>query len=272
MRPTLARRSLLRLAAACPLCAATAALTTTAATTARADSMPPHGAHDAPHWGYEGATGPARWSELSADFRTCALGQDQTPVDLHAGIMARPGSVSFNYQAMPLKVTNNGHTIQVNVPSGNRMMLGADDYQLLQFHFHHPSEHLLEGKGFDLECHFVHRTGNGALAVVGVFIRPGAENAALAPIWQAMPDKESPEIAVPGITVDTAALLPKDRFYYRYMGSLTTPPCTEGITWTVFRAPVEASPEQIRRFAALFPDNARPVQPLHRRFLLEAGA
>jgi carbonic anhydrase len=265
MRPTLARRSLLRLAAACPLCAA-------AATAALADATLPHASHDAPHWSYEGAAGPTKWSELSGDFRACAVGVDQAPVDLHGGIMAQTGPLSFNYQAMPLKVTNNGHTIQVNAPPGSRLVLGTDDYELLQFHFHHPSEHLLEGKGFDLECHFVHRSRSGALAVVGVFIRPGAENAALAPIWQAMPDKETAELTIAGVNVDTAALLPKDRFYYRYMGSLTTPPCTEGITWTVFRAPVEASPQQIRRFAALFPGNARPIQPLNRRFLLETGA
>ncbi len=261
MRPLLARRSLLSLAAVCPLCAATAVRAQTA----------PHGAHDAPHWGYEGAAGPEKWGELSADFRTCSLGTQQTPVDLLAGITAQTGPVAFGYQAMPLAVLNNGHTIQVNAPSGSHVMLGDTRYELLQFHFHHPSEHLLAGKGFEMECHFVHRAANGALAVVGVFIRPGAANAALAPIWQAMPDKEAPATAVPGVMVDTAALLPGDRVYFRYMGSLTTPPCTEGITWTVFRAPVEASPEQIRRFAALFPLNARPVQPLNRRFLLESS-
>ncbi|MDR3535379.1 MAG: carbonic anhydrase family protein [Acetobacteraceae bacterium] len=262
MRPLLARRSLLSLAAACPLCAATAVRAQTA----------PHDAHDAPHWSYEGAGGPEKWGELSADFRTCSLGTQQTPVDLLVGIRAQTGPVAFRYQKMPLTVLNNGHTIQVNAPAGSHVMLGDTSYELLQFHFHHPSEHLLAGKGFEMEGHFVHRAANGALAVVGVFIKPGAANAALAPIWQAMPDKEAPATAIPGVTVDTAALLPKDRVYFRYMGSLTTPPCTEGITWTVFRAPVEASPEQIRRFATLFPLNARPVQPLNRRFLLESGA
>ncbi len=232
---------------------------------------PTNGAHDAPHWGYEGAGGPDKWSELSTDFRTCSLGTQQTPIDLLAGIKAQTGPVAFGYKPIPLTVLNNGHTIQVNAAPGSGLMLGNVSYELLQFHFHHPSEHLLAGKGFDMECHFVHRTASGALAVVGVFIRPGAANASLAPIWQAMPEKEAPPKAIPGVVVETAALLPKDQTYFRYMGSLTTPPCSEGITWTVFRAPVEASAEQIRQFAALFPGNARPVQPLNRRFLLESA-
>jgi carbonic anhydrase len=140
----------------------------------------------------------------------------------------------------------------------------------VQFHFHHPSEHLLSGKPFDLEGHLVHRASTGDLAVLGVFIKPGARNAALQPIWDAMPPSEAPERNAGG-AFDPSALLPKDSSYFRYMGSLTTPPCSEGLTWTVFREPIEASPEQIRQFAALFPNNARPVQGRNRRFVIEAN-
>jgi carbonic anhydrase len=121
-----------------------------------------------------------------------------------------------------------------------------------------------------MELHFVHKSASGGLAVVGVFIQPGQTNAALAPIWAAMPPHEAVPTPIDGVTVAPNLLLPKDRNYIRYMGSLTTPPCSEGLTWTVFRSPIEASPEQIRAFANLFPLNARPLQPLNRRFLLES--
>ena len=263
MSSALTRRSLFGFTAAafCPLCGP--ALAADPALGA------PHPTGSPPHWGYEGANGPTHWGELSADFRTCSIGMQQTPIDLAGAIKAQPGPLRIDYRPMPLRVVNNGHTIQVNTPPGNRLQIAGKTYELLQFHFHHPSEHLLAGKAFDLECHFVHRAADGALAVIGVFIRPGAANASLTPIWQAMPTAPGPEKAVSGVTVDTAGLLPKHQAYYRYFGSLTTPPCSEGITWTVFRTPVHASHAQIRRFAALFPMNARPVQPLNRRFLLQ---
>lgn len=263
MSSALTRRSLFGFTAAalCPLCAPALA--------AEPAQNAPHPAGAPPHWGYEGEAGPTHWGELSADFRTCAIGVQQAPIDLSGAIKAHPGPLHLEYRPIPLRVVNNGHTIQVNTPPGNRLQIAEKTYELQQFHFHHPSEHLLAGKAFDLECHFVHKAADGALAVIGVFIRPGSANAALTPIWQAMPSAPGPEKAVAGVLVDSAGLLPKQRVYYRYFGSLTTPPCTEGITWTVFRTPVHASPEQIRRFAALFPMNARPAQPLNRRFLLQ---
>lgn len=263
MSSILTRRSLFGFTAAalCPLCVPALA--------AEPRQNLAHQAGAPPHWGYTGADGPAHWGELSADFRTCAIGTQQTPINLTDAIKAQLGATRIDYRPIPLRVINNGHTIQVNTPPGNRLQIADKTYELRQFHFHHPSEHLLAGKAFDLECHFVHQAADGALAVVGVFIRPGRVNASLTPIWQAMPTEPGPERVVPGVTVDTADLLPKHRVYYRYFGSLTTPPCSEGITWTVFRTPVHASQEQIRRFAALFPLNARPVQPLNRRFLLQ---
>lgn len=262
MSSALTRRSLFGFTAAalCPLCATALA--------AEPAQNAPHPAGAPQHWGYEGDAGPSHWGELSADFRTCTIGVQQAPIDLSGAIKAQPGPLQVEHRPMPLRVVNNGHTIQVNTPPGNRLEIAGKAYDLLQFHFHHPSEHLLAGKAFDLECHFVHKAADGALAVIGVFIRPGAANASLTPIWQAMPSAAGPEKTVSGVLVDTAGLLPKQRGYYRYFGSLTTPPCSEGITWTVFRTPVHASPEQIRRFAALFPMNARPAQPLNRRFLL----
>jgi carbonic anhydrase len=222
------------------------------------------------HWSYAGDSGPAHWGELQPDFKVCQLGLEQTPIDLDGAIKGAPGSIAFDYKPLPLRILNNGHTIQVNAEAGCACTIAGTRYELSQFHFHHPSEHLLAGKPFDLECHFVHKSAAGALAVVGVFIRPGARNAALAPLFDAMPAKEGPELRAAG-TIDPAALLPSSASYFRYMGSLTTPPCSEGLTWTVYREPIEASPEQIRQFATLFANNARPVQKRNRRFVIEAN-
>lgn len=263
------RRTLLRQlgasAVACPICLSALARAPAALAAETAGE-----AHAKPHWGYEGAGGPQNWGKLEPQFKVCELGLEQTPIDLNAGIKASVGGVNLSYQPMPLKVLNNGHTIQVNCEPGSRARINNTTYDLLQFHFHHPSEHLLSGKAFDLECHFVHRSAAGDLAVVGVFIKPGAENDALQPVWQAMPTTETPERNT-GTTILLNGLLPSGREYFRYAGSLTTPPCSEGVLWTVFRNPVEASAEQIRRFAQLFPVNARPVMPLNRRFLLESS-
>jgi carbonic anhydrase len=267
---TMHRRTFLRMAATgsavgCACCLS--AFRAIAADTAHAAAAP----GNPPHWSYEGDTGPAHWGELSPDFKVCQLGLEQTPIDLAGGLKGElAGRVDIDYKPLPLRILNNGHTIQVNAEPGSACLIEATRYELLQFHFHHPSEHLLSGKPFDLEAHFVHRASSGDLAVLGVFVKPGARNAALQPIWDAMPRTETPERNAGG-SLDPSALLPKSSSYFRYMGSLTTPPCSEGLTWTVFRDAVEASPEQIRQFATLFPNNARPVQGRNRRFVIEAN-
>lgn len=224
-----------------------------------------------PHWSYEGETGPEHWGELSPEFRVCQLGLEQTPIDLTAPLKGEAGAISFDYKTMPLRLLNNGHTIQVNADPGCFCLIGNTRYDLAQFHFHHPSEHLLDGKAFDMEVHFVHKSAEGALAVVGVFIRAGAQNAGLEPIFAQMPASEGPEITATG-QFDPSTFFPNSKSYFRYAGSLTTPPCSEGLTWTVFKEPIEASREQIERFARLFPNNARPVQRKHRRFLIETSS
>jgi carbonic anhydrase len=262
----IARRELLRMAVAGCACCFAGRIGEVAASE--------HGgkaAHAAPHWSYEGTTGAEHWGELSPDFRVCQLGLEQTPIDLTAGVKGDPGPIRFDYHSLPLRIVNNGHTVQVNTNSGCSMMIGAARYDLVQFHFHHPSEHLLDGKAYDMEVHFVHKAQNGALAVVGVFFKPGAHNYALEPIFSQMPRSEGAEITASG-ECDPASLFPVQKSFFRYMGSLTTPPCSEGLTWTIFREPVEASPDQIRSFAALFPNNARPVQRTNRRFIIETGS
>ncbi len=224
----------------------------------------------APHWGYEGAELPEHWGELSADFKTCKIGMEQTPIDLDGGVKAQfDKPLSLSYKAVGGKIVNNGHTIQVNMEKGCSCTIAEVSYDLLQFHFHHPSEHLLSGKPFPMELHLVHKSENGSLAVIGVFLTEGAANMLLTPVFDGMPMKAGDEKALAS-TLDPSGLFPTAHEYFRYMGSLTTPPCSEGLSWTVFKTPIEVSPEQIRKFAALFPHNARPIQKRNHRFLLDA--
>lgn len=259
---TIDRRMLIRGALACACCLK--------AGVAAASDAPPHGGAPSAHWSYEGDGNPEKWGELQSDFKMCQLGLEQTPIDLSNGIKGDVGSVEYDYRPLPLRIVNNGHTIQFNADPGSACVIGGTRHELLQFHMHHPSEHLLAGKGFDLECHFVHRSGAGALAVTGVFIRPGAANVALQTFFERMPAKAGPEVRADS-SIDIAGILPKSGGYFRYMGSLTTPPCSEGLTWTVHKEPVEASVEQIRKFASLFPKNSRPLQKRNRRFVIDAS-
>jgi carbonic anhydrase len=259
----LARRDMLKslaiTGALCPVCAALWP----------AAGLAQDAAHPAQHWSYAGEGGPENWGMLSPEFRVCALGFEQTPIDLTGGIKSQLSGILPIFRPMPLRILNNGHTIQVNCAEGSGSYIDGRRFDLVQFHFHHPSEHLLDGRNFDLELHFVHRSPEGQLAVLGVFIQAGAENPALAPIWAAMPATQTPETEI-GTEILPGALLPAERGFFRYQGSLTTPPCSEGVLWSVFRQPIEASAEQIRQFAEIFPVNARPVQPRHRRFLLDS--
>lgn len=258
---TIDRRKLLRGALACACCIR--------AGVTFASDAPAHGGATA-HWSYEGDGKPEKWGELQSDFKMCQLGLEQTPIDLSNGFKGDVGSIEYDYKALPLRILHNGHTIQVNADPGCACVIGGTRYELLQFHLHHPSEHLLAGKAFDLECHFVHKSDAGELAVTGVFIRRGAANMAMKIFFEQMPAKQGPEMRTDG-TIDIATILPKNGGYFRYMGSLTTPPCSEGLTWTVHKEPIEASVEQIRKFASLFPKNARPLQKRNRRFVIDAS-
>ncbi|NQW08888.1 MAG: carbonic anhydrase family protein [Alphaproteobacteria bacterium] len=225
-------------------------------------------AHGGPGaWSYEGASSPEHWGELSPGFKSCDLGVQQSPVDLSTPIQTNLGEVQIHWRSMTPAVVNNGRTIQVNTPKDNFIVLEGERFDLLQFHFHHPSEHLVSGRSHAMEVHFVHKSEAGALAVIGVFLTPGRENTALQTIWDVMP-QAADATAKTGSTIRPADLLPVDRNYFRYAGSLTTPPCSEIVNWVVYRAPIEASDAQITKFAHLFPMNARPAQRLHRRFLL----
>lgn len=225
-------------------------------------------AGDKPHWSYEGANGPDSWGKLDASYAACSGGTQQSPIDLANAVSADFGAQSIRWKPIKLRaIVNNGHTIQVNTPDAGHIELDRSRYDLVQFHFHHMSEHTVEGKRFPLEVHFVHTAANGdGLAVVGVFFEEGPENAVLAPIWAASPDREGE--ASSNELVDATALLPASSAVFRYAGSLTTPPCSEVVAWTVFKEPVSVSGDQIASFAKAFPNNFRPIQPMNRRFIL----
>jgi len=236
-------------------------------TTTKAIGAEEHaGGHGQLHWSYEGEGAPSHWSELSPEYGACGLGKEQSPIDLRGAIPSALPDPATAWKPIPLKVLNNGHTIQVDGTGGGSLVLDGQAYDLLQFHFHHPSEHVIEGRPAALEIHFVHKSEAG-LAVLGVMVVEGPANPVLEAIWDMIPAKGGETIEGPGM-LDFKSLLPLDPSTYRYAGSLTTPPCSEIVQWVVYRKPVTASDAQIKRFAALFPNNARPIQPLGRRKLL----
>jgi carbonic anhydrase len=221
------------------------------------------------HWGYIGHASPEYWGELSPEYQLCSNGKNQAPIDLHAMIEAELKPLSIAYKAGGVAVLNNGHTIQINYEPGSTLDVDDHVFELKQFHFHTPSENTIEGESFPMEMHLVHLDEAGNIAVVGVMFSEGTPNAELAKAWSVMP-KQADQQAVPGETLDAAALLPKNRDYYRFNGSLTTPPCTEGVTWIVLQEPVMVSAEQVETFAhVMHHPNNRPVQSVNARPVLK---
>jgi carbonic anhydrase len=224
-----------------------------------------HGAPGDVHWTYSGTGGPAEWGSLSSEFATCKSGEKQSPIDIDGGTPLGLTDIAFSYKPVAVEVINNGHTVQGNVKDAGGIVVDGTSYQLAQFHAHAPSEHTVNGKPADVEMHLVHKSAEGKLAVVGVLMQSGAHNEALAKAWAKLP-REGEKVAVG--TFDAATLLPADRLTYRYEGSLTTPPCTEGVRWHVMKSPVSLDASQIKAFKDLVGPNARPVQKLGERPLL----
>ena len=227
--------------------------------------------HGAPHWSYEGAEGPEHWSELSEDFLICSEGWNQSPINLVDDVHANLPELQFEYYSSTVDEINNGHTIQQNIKPGSfvRVPERNESYELKQFHFHSPSEHTVDGKHFAMEIHFVHTDKNGELAVVGVMIDEGEEHPVLSQLWAFMPENSGDTSQKP-IGIEETNLLPPTREYYAYSGSLTTPPCTEGVRWVVLKTPIQASAEQIAAFKnRMGPATNRPVQPIHARTILD---
>jgi carbonic anhydrase len=221
------------------------------------------------HWSYEGAAGPDHWGNLDAASNVCSTGSQQSPVDIRGTIRSQLPPLQIAWGNKPDTIVNNGHTIQLNFEPGNTLKVGQDSYTLLQFHFHHPSEHLIGGKKFPMEVHFVHSNAAGGLAVIGVLMTAGRPNATFSKIVATMPAHEGPPVKADA-AIDANKLLPARRSYYRYAGSLTTPPCSEIVNWLLLRDSIQVAQTDIDAFAKLYPLNARPVQKDNRRFLLSS--
>jgi carbonic anhydrase len=223
---------------------------------------------DTNHWTYSGEQGPENWAALAPEFAACA-GKNQSPINLTGFIRARLDPLKISYQAGGTEILNNGHTVQVNYAAGSSFSMHGIQFELKQFHFHAPSENHVDGKSYAMEAHLVHADKDGNLAVVALMFDEGAENKALAKIWPLIPDKAGEKTALRP-PFDVAQLLPARRDYYEFNGSLTTPPCTEGVLWFVIKKPVTASAHQVETFShTMHHPNNRPVQPINARTVLQ---
>lgn len=220
-----------------------------------------------PHWAYEGAGGPTHWGSLDAAYHACDVGKHQSPIAIHDATPADLPAINFSYQASPLKLIDNGHTEQVLYAPGSFITVGNHKYELQQFHFHHPAEEVVNGKSYPMVAHLVHKDAAGKLAVVAVLLDEGQANAVVQTVWTHLPAAKQmeKELAPAGVKVDASGLLPANHGYYTFTGSLTTPPCSEGVTWFVLKQPSSISAEQLATFAKHYPHNARPLQPLNNR-------
>ena len=224
--------------------------------------------HQHIHWDYEGAGGPENWSKLDEKNKACAIGNRQSPIDIKDGIKVDLEPIKFSYRPSTFRIVDNGHTVQVEVGDSSISLTGKT-YELIQFHFHRPSEEKVNGQRFEMVAHLVHKADDGQLAVVAVLLERGTENAFIQSIWNNMPLEKNVPVAPPSATIDLNTLLPGSRNYYTYMGSLTTPPCSEGVLWLVMKQPVQVSPDQINIFSRLYKNNARPIQPSGGRLIKE---
>jgi carbonic anhydrase len=249
------RRNLLKALAglaACPICTTTGF------------------AAEGAHWSYEGAGGPAKWGDLDAANKACSLGAQQSPINIVSPIKSQLPALKLSWGKTADTIVNNGHTIQLNFAEGSTLKLADTTYKLLQVHFHRPSEHLIGGKSFPMEAHFVHRADSGGLAVVGVMLSEGKPNATFGKIVATMPAKEGPAVKADA-AINPNGLLPAKLGYYRYEGSLTTPPCSEVVEWLVLTDPIQVAAGDVAGFTKLYPMNARPAQRDNRRYVLRSS-
>lgn len=221
------------------------------------------------HWSYRGHTGPEYWATLSEDFAACGEGREQSPIDLpedSAIDASTDAAITIDYEPVTANLVNNGHTVQANVSPGSRIIVQGTAYDLRQFHFHLPSEHTEDGEHTAMEVHFVHADAEGDLAVVGVLMEKEGGESAFTDLWRNLPTEEGDEAAIDE-PFDLTEFLPDDRDQYQYDGSLTTPPCTEGVRWIVLDDPVSVTPRQVAAYRQIFHTSNRPTQPLNDRLV-----
>ena len=221
-------------------------------------------------WDYGDTRGPSHWGDLEPEFATCKDGHHQSPIDIRNTKKAVLPPIRFEYKPSPLHIIDNGHTIMVNYNSGSFISVGDKKYALKQFHFHRPSEEKINGKSFDMTVHLVHADDEGKLAVVAVLLQEGEGSPLVHELWNDLPKEKDKEEFFDNIQINLSQILPPDRGYYTFSGSLTTPPCSEDVTWFVLKHPATISAEEIDRFSQLYRNDARPTQPLYDRVVLES--
>ncbi len=224
-----------------------------------------------PHWSYEDKTGPTYWDCLSEEYALCGSGKQQAPIDITESTKADLPPLEFNYSPIPLIIENNGLSVQITAEKAGSLKIGDNAYQILQFHSHTPSEEAINGKRTDMVIHLVHQNIQGQLAVVALLLNVGdTPNPLIETLVQAMP-KTPGEPQQHDIQIDINQLLPKDKNYYSFEGSLTTPPCSEGVKWVVLKQPISISAAQLAQYQAVHPENIRPLQPLNNRQIFSSN-
>ena len=225
--------------------------------------------HKSAHWGYDGGQGPSHWGDLSPEFDLCQSGHHQSPVDIRNPQKTNLPRLQVDYKPSPLHIIDNGHTIMINYARGSFIQVGDKRYMLRQFHFHRPSEEQIDGKAYEMSVHLVHADEQGNLAVIAVLLKRGGDNALIHELWTDLPKEKEREEQMDEVQINARDLLPTNLGYYTFPGSLTTPPCTENVTWFVLEQPVTVTATEIQQFEKLYRHNARPIEPLYDRVVLE---
>lgn len=222
------------------------------------------------HWSYDGSTGPAFWAELDRSYRLAKTGKRQSPIDIDskATIKTALPPLRFDYQPERIAAINNGHTIQHDETSQSFLTLGTDKFGLKQYHVHTPSEHTLDGKHFEMEIHFVHKSDAGKVAVVALLVEASEKSTLDFPVYR-LPEGDGQGVAYRG-TRNAKDFLPTSLDYFSYPGSFTMPPCSEDVLWIVLKHPVAIHPGVIQRFRAILKANNRPVQSLNDRVIRQS--
>jgi carbonic anhydrase len=226
--------------------------------------------HPQHEWDYGNALGPSHWGDLKPEFAPCKTGHRQSPIDIRNPQKADLPTLRFDYESSSLHIIDNGHTIMVNYGPGSFLSIGGKRFELKQFHFHRPSEEKINGKSFDMTVHLVHADNEGKLAVVAVLLQTGEDNSLIRELWSDFPKDKEKEERLDNIRIDVSRILPSDRSYYTFSGSLTTPPCSEDVTWFVLKHPTTVSAAEIKQFSQLYRNDSRPTQPLYDRVVLES--
>ena len=226
--------------------------------------------HVTPHWSYSGANGADKWGGLDNEFATCGVGQRQSPIDIRRTVKADLPPIQFAYKPIPLSIIDNGHSIKVDTPNAGGITADGESYELVQFHFHKPSEEKINGKAYDMVAHLVHQSKAGKLAVVAVLMEAGKEQKLIRTLWTHLPLEHDKPVVRDDVKIDPTQLIPPKPGYYTFLGSLTTPPCSESVLWLVMKTPIQVSKEQLASFGTVYKNNARPIQPTNGRVIKES--